>query len=218
MFTGLVETTGQVTSVDKHFDVWTLSVKTQKVLDGLKVGDSVAIMGVCTTVIEIKGNVFSFQLMQESLDKTIFKDVQQGDIVNVERALVATSRLDGHIVTGHVDGTGIVIEIIPLGRTKIIKFSAPDYILDCIVQKGSVTINGVSLTVVDATDSYFSVSLIPETLSKTTLMSLKTNCLVNIETDILGKYVIRFLSKKQEHKIEKKDLFSSVSDIYEYGW
>lgn len=218
MFTGLIETTGQITSINKKSDVWLVTITPKKSFTDLKLGDSVAVMGVCCTVVSKNDSSFSVEIMQETINVTKFKNIKTGDRVNLERAMLASSRLDGHIVTGHVDGLAYLKEIKILGNTRMLYFSSEENILSGIVHKGSVTIDGTSLTVVDSTDTYFSVSLIPTTLKETTLLDLHESDSVNIETDILGKYICKFLDKRNNPNGENISGQLTYDNLIEYGW
>ncbi|MEG1501999.1 MAG: riboflavin synthase [Synergistaceae bacterium] len=220
MFTGLIETVGILQTIKKSNDVWLLTFRAPSIYDGLHLGDSVAIMGACCTVVSLSFGSFSVEIMQETINKTKLSLINEGDHVNLERAMLLTSRLDGHIVSGHVDGMGRVSKIESFEKTKIMYFSAEKEILYGIVPKGSITIDGVSLTVVDATDEYFSVSLIPTTIKDTTLSSLITGDVVNLETDIIGKYIKKFIKglDADKNKPAKGQSNLSMDKLLEYGW
>lgn len=180
MFTGIVEEIGQV----KSFDGSKLVVECSKVLDGTQIGDSIAINGCCQTVVSMSSNSFSADVSAETL--RITKGFKPAERVNLERALTPSTRMGGHIVQGHVDGTAKY-----LGNSR---FEIPQELSRYIVYKGSITIDGVSLTVSKTDRDIFEVALIPHTLENTTLQHLKSGDFVNIETDILGRYVEKFLS------------------------
>lgn len=190
MFTGIVEEIGQV----KSFDGSKLVVECSKVLDGTQIGDSIAINGCCQTVVSMSANSFSADVSAETLRITKgFKGK-----VNLERALTASTRMGGHIVQGHVDGTAKY-----LGNSR---FEIPQELSRYIVYKGSITIDGVSLTVSKTDRNIFEVALIPHTLENTTLQHLKSGDFVNIETDILGRYVEKFLSTQNNSNITENFL------------
>lgn len=188
MFTGIVEETGFI----KSFDGKKLVVECSKVLEGTQIGDSIAIDGCCQTVVSIGKNTFQADVSSETLKIT--KGFKTGECVNLERALTPQSRMGGHIVQGHVDGTAKY-----LGD---MTFAVPKELDKYIVYKGSITVNGVSLTVSKNQNNTFSVAIIPHTLENTNLKFLKTGGLVNIETDILGRYVEKFLSTKNNNITE----------------
>lgn len=188
MFTGIVEETGFIKSFDGH----KLIVECSKVLENTQIGDSIAIDGCCQTVVAISTNSFSADVSAETLKIT--KGFKTGECVNLERALLPQTRMGGHIVQGHIDGTGKY-----LGD---MTFEVPKELDKYIVYKGSITINGVSLTVSKNQNNTFSVAIIPHTLENTNLKYLKIGDLVNIETDILGRYVEKFLSTKNNNITE----------------
>lgn len=179
MFTGIVEETGILKSISGTI----ITVQCQKVLEGTKLGDSIAINGCCQTVTELTPDTFSANVSDETFRITNFKNMKSGDVVNLERALTPSTRMGGHIVQGHIDMTAKY-----LGD---MRFEVEDS--KYIVYKGSITVNGVSLTVAEFRDNIFSVAIIPHTLENTNLKYLKIGDLVNIETDILGRYVEKFL-------------------------
>lgn len=188
MFTGIVEETGFI----KSFDGKKLVIECKKVLDGTKIGDSIAIDGCCQTVAAMSSNTFSTDVSSETLNIT--KGFKTGECVNLERALTPQSRMGGHIVQGHIDGTGKY-----LGD---MTFEVPKELDKYIVYKGSITVNGVSLTVSKNQNNTFTVAIIPHTLEHTNLKYLKIGDFVNIETDILGRYVEKFLSTKNNNITE----------------
>ena len=185
MFTGIVEETGFI----KSFDGKRLVVECSRVLEGTKIGDSIAIDGCCQTVTAMNSNSFSADVSSETL--RITKGFKTGECVNLERALTPQTRMGGHIVQGHVDGTAKY-----LGD---MTFAVPEELDKYIVYKGSITVNGVSLTVSKNQNNTFCVAIIPHTLANTNLKDLKAGDLVNIETDILGRYVEKFLSTKNNN-------------------
>lgn len=195
MFTGLVEACGRVAELKPEAHGVRLTVTaTEKLCDGTTaIGDSVAINGCCLTVIEMVGDQWSFEAGEETLSKTNLGDFTTGDPVNLERALPANGRLGGHFVQGHVDGVAKVAEIQQDGEWTNMFFELEPELANQMVPKGSVTVDGVSLTVVLAETTRFSVALIPHTLEMTTLGHRKVGDRINIETDILGKYVRKFM-------------------------
>jgi riboflavin synthase len=197
MFTGLIEGIGVVRQVQPAVDEVRLTIEVPAAMTGdgaARLGDSVAINGCCLTVVEIDGRAWSFQAGKETLSRTNLGRLRVGDAVNLERALPATGRFGGHVVQGHVDGVGTVRAIEPHGDWIDMAFDLPAELAKQLVPKGSVAVDGVSLTVVDATATGFSVALIPHTLAETTLGQRKPGDAVNIETDILGKYVQKLLA------------------------
>ncbi len=188
MFTGLIEKVSKVENIVLNSLGAKIYFKAD--FDDSKIGDSIAINGVCLTVTSIENNLFSADIMKESLNVSNLKNLKKNDEINLERALKLSSRLDGHIVTGHIDTCAKVREIKQDGFSKRLRL---DCCSDLIVLKGSIAINGVSLTVSDLYEDGFEVSLIPTTLDKTNLKNLKIGDIVNIEYDLLGKYVRKFL-------------------------
>ena len=196
MFTGLVAELGSVERLAEGEDTCRLSVRARKVLDGLKIGDSVAVNGVCLTVTDLRSNGFTADVMPETVRRTTMHTLRPGDRVNLELALRPADGLDGHIVQGHVEGVGTVAKIRPEGNALVYTIAAPAELTPYIVEKGSVTVDGVSLTVTQAGDTEFGVSLIPHTAAQTTLGFKKPGDTVNLETDILARYIERFLSRR----------------------
>ncbi len=195
MFTGLVEGCGKVAELNGDGAAVRLEIEFPvEVANGVTIGDSIAINGCCLTVIDIVEQDFAFEAGEETLSKTTLGELGPGHRVNLERSLPVNGRLGGHFVQGHVDGVGRVADIKRDGDWIFIGFNVPAELAKLMVPKGSITVDGVSLTVVDATADYFSVALIPHTLDATTLGIRNIGDTVNIETDILGKYVQRLLA------------------------
>ena len=200
MFTGLVETVGTVSNFSRKGSYYTLSV--EAALSGeLVIGQSVSVSGACLTVTRKDSHSFDVEMMNETFSRTWFgKNLRQGAKVNLERAMRLTDRLDGHLVLGHVDGVATLKEIRGTETKEAVFVPENPELLRGIVEKGSVAVDGVSLTVIDAGKISFSVGLIPATLEATTLGSLRAGSLINLETDILGKYVARLTEFKTEVK------------------
>ena len=196
MFTGLVEEVGTVVGLESLGDSVRLTVRGPVVTADAGHGDSIAVNGCCLTVTELAPEQFSADVMAESLERTSLGDLVAGSTVNLERAVAAGARLGGHIVQGHVDGTGTLLDRTPSANWEILRFSLPagGALSRYLVEKGSITVDGVSLTVVDVTDETFSVSLIPTTLADTTLGTRKPGDRVNLEVDIVAKYVERLVT------------------------
>lgn len=190
MFTGIVEETGVVDNLKEKNNLLTISVRALKVVRGTKIGDSIAIDGACMTVTKIKASVLEFDVMKESLDVTTLGSFKKGRVVNLERALKANARLGGHFVSGHVDAVVKIKAIRTLPNFVEYSLTYPKALRPYLVPKGSVTIDGISLTVGRVTDTTFSVYLIPHTLEVTSIGTKKQNDTVNIETDLLAKYVL----------------------------
>lgn len=197
MFTGIIEEIGKISGLNKKSNLLEIKVSCKKVLENTKYGDSIATNGVCLTVTELGSDYFKAEIMKESLDHTTFSKAALGNRVNLERALLAGGRLDGHMVQGHVDGIGKVRKIVEGQNLVEYIIGASNEVLDYVVQKGSICIDGISLTVSDVGDDYFKVSIIPTTLKETILPEKRIGDEVNIETDILGRYVLKMLRKTQ---------------------
>jgi riboflavin synthase len=193
MFTGIVEEQGQIASVEALGDAVRVVVTAREVLDGTRHGDSIAVNGVCLTVVDLDATSFSADVMQETLDRSSLVAAAPGVPVNLERAARLDSRIGGHLVQGHVDGTATVLAIEPSHHWTVMRFTLPEGLGRYVVEKGSITVDGVSLTVVEATREHFSVSLIPTTLSVTTLGDRRVGDRVNIEVDAIAKYVERLM-------------------------
>jgi riboflavin synthase len=205
MFTGLVEETGTVTAIESLGDAVRLTVRGPVVTADATHGASIAVNGCCLTVMAQDADTFSADVMAESLAKTSLGDLAVGDTVNLERAMAAGARMGGHVVQGHVDGTGTLIDRTPSEHWEVLRFAVPAELARYLVPKGSITVDGVSLTVVDVVDDvpdvggpWFSVSLIPTTLADTTLGTPRPGDRVNLEVDILAKYVERLMAVREK--------------------
>ncbi len=190
MFTGIVEITSRVQSLTKRQNLFVLSVIKPKMFNDVKVGDSVANDGVCLTVTAIKAGCFHFDLMKETLEATTLKHLAAGKEVNLERAMKAEARIGGHFVAGHVDAVGVIQDIRTLPNYVEYRISIPKKLMRYVVPKGSVTIDGISLTVGAVKKDWFAVYFIPHTLEVTTIGKKKIGNGVNIETDLLAKYIL----------------------------
>ncbi len=189
MFTGIIEETGKL----KNFRAGSLEISCTKILDDIKIGDSISTNGICLTVTDFGKNFFAADVMPETLRRTSLSEINSGGIVNLERALKIGERFGGHIVSGHVDGTGKILSIIPEGNALLIEIAAEKILLRQIAAKGSVALDGISLTVVDAGETKFSVSMIPHTREVTNFKFKRVGSAVNIETDVLAKYIERLI-------------------------
>jgi riboflavin synthase len=194
MFTGIVEELGTVAGVEDQGDAIRLTIHAEHVLADAGLGDSISVNGCCLTVAQRDGDTWTADVMQETLDKTSLAGVRPGDRVNLERAVTPTTRLGGHIVQGHVDGVGTITSRTPSEHWEVVEVAMPAQLGRYLVDKGSITVDGVSLTVVEARDDGFSVSLIPETLARTTLGSREVGDRVNLEVDVLAKHVEKLLA------------------------
>jgi riboflavin synthase len=198
MFTGIVEELGEVTGLGRLGDSARLTVRGPLVAAAAAPGNSIAVNGVCVTVTNLAEGEFTADVMGETLARTSLGGLAQGSPVNLERPVAAGGRLDGHIVQGHVDGTGVVIESRPADHWHVLRISTVPTLMRYIAKKGSVAVDGVSLTISELSDddgSWFEVSLIPETLARTTLGRSQVGDVVNIEVDVIAKYVERLLAK-----------------------
>ena len=192
MFTGIIEEIGTVTRIQKYGQSMTLVIRTDKVAEDLKPGDSLAVEGVCLTVTQIRSDKTVFaDVTPETFSKTNFMELIPGKKVNLERAMTANGRFGGHIVTGHIDGTGRLASKVNNGNSIEYTFSVPENLSNYMVQKGSIAVNGISLTIAEINGNKCRVAVIPHTQKNTTLQFLKDDALVNIECDILGKYACR---------------------------
>ena len=194
MFTGIVEELGTVAAIEEQGDALRLSISAATVLEGTRPGDSIAVNGCCLTVTDLTGDTWSADVMAETLDKTSLAGSRPGDRVNLERAVTMQTRLGGHLVQGHVDGVGEVLRRTPSEHWEVVEVSLPPHLAPYLVDKGSITVDGVSLTVVEAGESSFTVSLIPETLARTTLGHRAVGDRVNLEADIIAKHVEKLLT------------------------
>ena len=195
MFTGIIESLGEVTQIVKEKDNLHLTIKSDFTSE-LKIDQSVAHNGVCLTVVAIQDDQFTVTAIKETLDKTTIGNLVIGEKVNLERAMKLGDRLDGHIVQGHVDETGVCSNILEQNGSTVFTFTYSKSSENLTIEKGSITINGVSLTVVNSKDYEFSVAIIPFTKEHTTFYQLKTNDKVNLEFDVLGKYVVKLNGKR----------------------
>ncbi|MEU1800935.1 riboflavin synthase [Streptomyces sp. NPDC019937] len=194
MFTGIVEELGEIVAVENLGDASRFQVRGPVVTEGARHGDSIAVNGVCLTVVDTGDGRFSADVMAETLNRSSLGALAVGSRVNLERPMALGGRLGGHLVQGHVDGTGTLIERKPSEHWEIVKISLPSGLGRYVVEKGSITVDGISLTVVDAGPDYFTVSLIPTTLALTTLGVKQPGDPVNLEVDVLAKYVERLLA------------------------
>jgi riboflavin synthase len=190
MFTGIIQTTGTVQKVGKD----RLTIKSDALAGKLVIGTSVAVNGVCLTVVSIEDSAFTVDVMPETFQKTNLGSLNAKDLVNLELAMSADGRFEGHMVLGHVEGVGEIKEVKEEGNSKILTIQAPKLILQFIVPKGSVALDGISLTVIDAKDDQFTVGIIPHTWDQTHLHTTNVGDRVNLETDIVAKYLKKFSS------------------------
>ncbi|MCI4040759.1 riboflavin synthase [Streptomyces sp. TRM75563] len=196
MFTGIVEELGEVTAVERLEDASRFRLRGPVVTEGAKHGDSIAVNGVCLTVVDTADGEFTADVMAETLKRSSLGALTIGSRVNLERPMELGGRLGGHLVQGHVDGTGTIVERTPSEHWEIVKVSLPPELTRYVVEKGSITVDGVSLTVVEAAADFFTISLIPTTLDLTTLGHKQPGDPVNLEVDVIAKYVERMLGDR----------------------
>lgn len=213
MFTGIVEEIGSISGIKQGKNSEILTIKAKKVLEDTKIGDSIAVNGICLTVTALSSDSFTADVMHETINRSSLSKLKYGSKVNLERAMPVNGRFGGHIVSGHVDGIGTIINIKPDDNAIWYKIQANQQILKYIVEKGSITIDGISLTVAKVSETDFSISAIPHTVEQTILKEKRQGDIVNLETDILAKYIEKLLNSTQnkQSKITKEFLL-------EYGF
>ena len=196
MFTGIIEEMGTVRRLNQSPNRCELELSASKVLEDTQIGDSIAVNGVCLTVIRLGEEHFTADVMPETLRRSNLGQLKPGSKVNLERAMAANGRFGGHIVAGHIDGTGKILAMQPEGNAVLVTISATPELLRYVVEKGSIAIDGISLTVAKVSHTDFTVSLIPHTGEETTLLKHRAGEIVNLETDIIGKYVEKLMQPK----------------------
>ncbi|MEN9747674.1 MAG: hypothetical protein RLZZ603_366 [Actinomycetota bacterium] len=198
MFTGIVEELGRVKAIEQQADAVRLTIEGPLVVSDVKRGDSIAVSGTCLTAVEFDSTGFTADVMKETLDRTSLSELKVGDPVNLERAMTAATRFGGHVVQGHVDGVGQIISREPSENWEWLRVSIPTELMKYVVLKGSITIDGVSLTVNEIGADVIGLSLIPETLALTTLGSKKVGAKVNVEADVMAKHIERLLEARNK--------------------
>jgi len=198
MFTGIIEEVGTIRSIRRGGQSVSLEVEAQKVLEETRIGDSINTDGVCLTVTALQAGGFTVDVMPETMERTTFNELKPGSKVNLERALRLSDRLGGHIVSGHIDGTGRITERRREGNAEWFRIAAGTMILKYIVEKGSVAIDGISLTVIEVDEKSFAIGIIPLTQAETTILQKRVGAEVNIECDILGKYVEKLIRGEEK--------------------
>jgi riboflavin synthase len=193
MFTGIIEEIGKVKAIERGANSIRLTIAVKKILDDIHIGDSICTNGVCLTVTTFDNDSYTADVMPETMSRTNFKDLRINDLVNCERAMPANGRFGGHIVSGHIDGTGVISKMTRDDKAIRVKIETRPEILRYIVEKGSITIDGISLTVTDVSSFDFGVSIIQHTQDETTLTKKKIGDTVNLENDIVGKYIEKFV-------------------------
>ncbi len=206
MFTGIIEELGTVKAVKKGAKSAELSIEGNKIFNDIHLGDSIAVNGVCLTVTEYSGSIFKADVMNETLMRSSLGSLKTGSKVNIERAMAANGRFGGHIVSGHIDGTGVISDLAKDDIAVWVTIKTKPEILHLIVEKGSIAIDGISLTVARVSEIDFAVSIIPHTGANTTLLMKNKGDVVNLENDIIGKYIEKLsgLGNKQEAKSESR--------------
>ncbi|TRL63918.1 riboflavin synthase [Staphylococcus hominis] len=210
MFTGIVEEIGTVKSIRTQQSVRTLDISCQKIIEDMHIGDSISVNGACLTVIDFQQNQFSVQVIKGTENKTYLANIKENDEVNLERAMSGSGRFGGHFVLGHVDAKGTIINIRETPNSRIVSIKASDSVIKQMVKQGSITVDGVSLTIFDLHQHSFDIHLIPETRRSTILSNKKMGDEVHLETDVLFKYVESIVGKN------KSDL--SVDKLKAYGF
>jgi riboflavin synthase len=196
MFTGIIEEVGRLTAIKRGAKSARLTVDAPNVSPGTRLGDSIAVSGVCLTVVEIAGSRLSFDAIAETVSRTSLKAVGVGDGVNLERAMQAGGRFGGHMVQGHVDGTGTLLSVRDEENARVLRIGAPSDLMRYIIPKGSVTLDGISLTVVDVGSDWFTAWIIPHTWAHTTLHQRRVGDPLNIENDIIARYLERLMEAR----------------------
>ena len=209
MFTGIIEELGTIKRITRTSDKQRITLSCHRILEDIHLGDSIAVNGVCLTVVEYDSSSFSADVMNETFSRSSLGDLSSGSYVNLERAMSAQGRFGGHIVSGHIDGTGKIKNIKRDANAVWFEITADPKILDYIVEKGSIAIDGISLTVADVDMNSFQVSIIPHTLDVTTLGKRKRGDTVNLENDCIGKYIKKFIDKSQDKGLTKEFLLAN---------
>jgi len=221
MFTGIVEEIGTVVSISKGVQSSKLTLQGDVIFEDMHIGDSIAVNGVCLTVTTKTSNTFTVDVMAETLRRSSLGSLTNGSKVNMERAMAANGRFGGHIVSGHIDGTGEIESFVKEDNAVWVTIKTPAKILKYIIEKGSITIDGISLTVAYVDNHCFKVSLIPHTAANTTLLSKQPGNIVNLENDIVGKYIdklLHFKDNSEEESIAKKESGISMDFLAKNGF
>lgn len=209
MFTGIVEELGKIQRITRSSTKQSICINCSKILEDIHIGDSIAVNGVCLTVVEYKADFFIADVMNETFNRSGLGSLSIGNVVNIERAMPANGRFGGHIVSGHIDGTGRIKSIKQDGNAVWFEISADERILEGIVEKGSVAIDGISLTVAEVGPYSFKVSIIPHTLKETVLGYRGIGDTVNLENDVIGKYVKKFVEGSENKGLSREFLLAN---------
>lgn len=218
MFTGIVEEAGTIKKLMISGNSGQIAVRANKVLEGTQIGDSIAVNGICLTVTSLQADGFTADVMAETVRRSSLSECRAGDEVNLERAMAANGRFGGHIVSGHIDGTGIITSYRREENAVWVTIETAPEILRLIVEKGSICIDGISLTVAKVGDTDFQVSVIPHTGEETTLLKKKPGGLVNLENDIVGKYIQKLMGLKPGSKENSQSSGITMEFLEEYGF
>ena len=218
MFTGIVEEIGEIVSVKKGALSARLTIRGPVVTKGTKVGDSIAVNGVCLTAVTVAGDIFTADVMAETMRRSSLGKLASGSRVNLERAMPADGRFGGHIVSGHIDGTGTIRSKKKEDNAVWVTVTASPQLLRYIIEKGSIAIDGISLTVAYVDESCFKVSVIPHTAGQTTLLEKKPEDVVNLENDMIGKYVEKLLGAEKDNKYTEKKTDIDTGFLAKYGF
>jgi riboflavin synthase len=202
MFTGIIQEIGEIKNISSGVESKKLEIKARKILPGLQIGESMNISGACQTVVQVKPDSFVVEAIKETLKRSSLGLLKKGDRVNLERALKLSDRLGGHLLSGHIDCTTEIKSISSDGNSSIFEFSLPPDYSALVVEKGSIAVDGISLTVAELKKSFFTVAVIPFTLQMTNLQDKRVKDMVNLEFDFFGKYVKRMLEEKENKKSE----------------
>lgn len=202
MFTGIVEEIGKVQNIKKNVKSFVLTIEGNKIFEDINIGDSISVNGVCLTVTTFTNNSFTADVMYETMSRSSLGQLKNGSHVNLERAMTANGRFGGHIVSGHIDGTGKIIKIEKDDNAIWYTIAVKDNLMKYIVEKGSIAIDGISLTIAKVTVDNFSVSIIPHTVQETILSHRSDGDIVNIENDVIGKYVEKLITFEKNRKVE----------------
>lgn len=205
MFTGIIEEQGQIRSVSLGGKSGSISIKAEKVLEGTKIGDSIAVNGVCLTAVSIQKDGFTADVMAETVRRSNLGHLRPGDKVNLERAMAAGGRFGGHIVSGHIDGTGTIVSLRKEENAVWVGIKTEPEIMRLVIEKGSICIDGISLTVAAVGTDNFQVSVIPHTGEETTLLKKQPGDMINLENDIIGKYVERLMGLREAENSRSRD-------------